>query len=373
MSISLILTNCLFCGIAALFLVPLLRCPNMLTYQKGIPVFIGIIVVFLKTLIPYEFTFTQTVASRHILLVVRKIWMFSIFKSITVGALLLFIWLLIVALLITILINKYWKMMRILSAVPETKNMEILQMLSELCRQKQIQKKPKVIQLDLYTSPFIVGVRNPIIVLPHCQMSRSEIKFVLRHELEHFANHHILMKICTEIVTVIYWWNPFIWLLRREAIRALEIQADINVIQELSNKEKFSYLETLVAIAKKIQQKQNHILALSFAFNDTMLEYRLNTALKFDCFRKNKRTNVFQALLLGLSAMIVLSSFLFTFESCGNGPKDKGAFTINHSSDYFVVREDGCYDLYIDGEPRGIVPSIPDGLSDLEIRRCEQF
>lgn len=369
MSPSLFLTNWVFCGIAALLLVPLLKRPNMLIYLKGIPIFIGIAVIFLKSLIPYEFSFTQTLASKNILPIVRNIWKLNINQNVTVGNLLLFIWLLIAFLFLILHIVKYRKLMGILSSIPETKNEEIIEVFSKLCIQKQIWKKPKVIQLDLHTGPFLVGVRNPYIVLPHYQMSKSEIEFILQHELEHLTKHHILIKICTEIITVIYWWNPFVWFLRREAIRALEIQADINVIQGLSNKEKFSYLEALITIARKIQLKQKHNLALSFALNYNMLEYRLNTALKFDCFKKNEKVKVVQGLQVVLSVMIVISSLMFTFESRGAGPKDEDVFTINSESDYIVLREDGLYDLYVKGELLGTIPNVPEDLSSLPIHR----
>ena len=368
MSLWLFLTNCLFCGAAALFLIPLLRRPNMLIYYKGIPVFAGLTAVLLKLLVPCEFSFTQTLASRNIMPAIRRIWIRDLFNDATIGDILLSVWLLVAVLLFMIPAIKYWKLMKILSVVPETKNEEILKLLSGLCVRKQIRKAPKVIQLDLQTGPFLAGLRKPVIVLPHCQMSGDEVEFILGHELEHLANRHMLIKICTEIVTAVYWWNPVVWLLRREALRAMEMQADINVMKELPNKVKLSYVEALVAITKKTQHKQRRC-APSFALHFSMLKYRLHTALKFDCFKKNREVKAVQVLPLALSAIIVLASFLFTFASYSIGPQDEDAFTINPRSDYLVAREDGLYDLYVEGKFYVTLKKIPKDFSEMPVHK----
>ncbi len=101
MSFSLILTNCLFCGFAALILVPILRCPNSLTYKKGIPIFVIIILIFFKLLIPHEYSFTHTLASKNILPVIYRITHFNLIKNITIGTIFSWIWFSVMILMLT--------------------------------------------------------------------------------------------------------------------------------------------------------------------------------------------------------------------------------------------------------------------------------
>lgn len=369
MSSSLILTNCLFCGLAASLLLPLLRQPNILTYKKGIPIFVSIFLIFIKLLVPYEFSFTYTLASKNLLPTIIAIENFYLIENITIGNLLLCTWILISMSLLVYTLFKHWELMKILYLVPATENTEISQILSELCIQKQIRNIPKVIQLDINTGPFIVGLRNPLIVLPS-QLSNIEIRFILLHELEHFKHRHILIKSCTEIVTAIYWWNPVIWLLRREIISAMEMQVDTHVIKELPNKARLAYLESLIKVSKKVSEKQNANLALSFAFKSSMIEYRISTALKFDCFQKDKKTSVCYICPLVLSIVVLLFSFIYTFESYNvSSVNVEGTFIVKPETDYFELREDRLYDLYVNGEFIVTVSDIPDDLSNLPIHK----
>lgn len=369
MSSSLILTNCLFCGSAALLLFPVLRLPNVLTYKKGIPIFLIVIFVIGKMLIPYEFPFTHTLASKNILPIIKEIENLQLLKNIKVGNILFYIWLIIAILLLMYIVLKHYKLIRTLSMVPEIKNKEVIQIISEICMQKQIKDRPKVIQLDIGTGPFIAGLQNPIIVLPF-NLSESEIRFILIHELEHFKNRHILIKSYMEILTAIYWWNPIVWLLRKEIIRALEIHADTNVIRTLSNKASLSYLETLINISKKMQKNKSTDLALSFALKNSMVEYRIRTALKYDCFKKERKTSAVDFFPLILSICILFVSFVFTFESYDVSPlKVEGTFTIDPKTDYFILREDKLYDLYINGEHVITMPNIPEDLLQLPIHK----
>jgi len=369
MSSSLILTNCLFCGLAASFLLPLLSQPNILMYKKGVPIFIVIFLIFIKLLMPHEFSFTYTLASKILLPTIAAIKKIYISENITIGNLLLCTWIVISILLLLHTLFRHWKLMKTLYLVPVTEKTEICQLLSQLCIQKQIRTEPKIIQLDINTAPFIIGLRNTLIVLPS-QLSNIEIRFILLHELEHLKHHHPLIKSCTEIVTAIYWWNPVIWLLRREIIYAMEMQADIHVIKTLPNKVRLTYLESLVKISKKVNRKQNVNPALSFAFKSSMIERRINTALKFDCFKNYIKTSKIYIWSLTLSIVLLLFSFVFTFESYNVSPVNvEGTFIIKPETDYFVLRDNNLYDLYVNGEFIVTIPNIPNDLSNLPIHR----
>ncbi len=368
MSSSVILSNSVLCAIAAVFLLPLMRNPNVLTLKKGIPVFGAVILVLIKMLVPYEFSFTHTIPSQNILPVIKAIENISIFGKITIGSILFFLWIFIAVLFLFLLFRKHSKLKSILDLVPETKESEILQQVTILCQQNQIKAKPKIIRLEINTSPFIVGLRNPILVLPYSQFTKDEISFILQHELVHLKNNHILIKMCLEVVTAIYWWNPVIWIIRKQVICALESQADAYVIGDLSSKESLSYLETLLQLCKE-KTKKDTSLALSFSLTNSMIERRILTALKHNCFQDKPRISLSYILPTILSVVLLLSSFTYTFEACKRNPSDiEGTFTADSESDFLILRNDGKYDLYIEHEYVATVTSIPDDFSDLPIQ-----
>lgn len=370
MTPSLLLTNLLFCGIATLMLLPILKNPTTLTYKNGIPIYIIISAVLIKLFIPYEFSFTHTLASKNILPIFRNMFDIEVFKSITFGNCLLWIWGLISLILLLHLIMQQRRLKRILNLVQPTNNTELIAIISELCHQKEMKKIPNIIYLDTVFSPFIIGFHSPVIVLPtHLfNLSKNEIQFILKHELEHILHKHLLIKRIIEIVTAIYWWNPIIWLLRKEILRALELQADMNVIKELSKKDSLNYLETLIRISKDISIKRNTKLSLSFTLKNSMIGYRVSTILNFHDLQKRRLSSIRHMCFLALSITFLLFPVLYTFEAYYTLPSTaEKTFAIDTKTDYFIFREDKFYDLYIDGEYVITFDNKPDDFSNLPV------
>ncbi len=367
MSFSLILTNSLFCLLSAILLLPLMRNPNILTYKKGPPILATVSLIFLKLVIPYEFPFTSTLASKNVLPTIKVVEKLSVFGDVTIGKLLIYIWILVSVLLLIYTLLGHKKLMEILRLVPKTDNIETKQMLSEICYQNQIKNMPKVIQLDINTGPFIAGFYKPIIVLP-TGLTNIEIKFILLHELQHLKYKHLFIKSFIEIVTIVYWWNPIIWILRKELNSALEMQADTNVIKGLQEKFRPTYLESLIRVSKKTGRNKTPDLSLSFSLKNSMIEQRIGTALKFECYRKKKKVSALYIWPLILSSFLLLFSFIYTFEAYTISPQNaENTFSINIKTDYFISHENGDYDLYINGEFVLTIPNIPEDLSVLPV------
>lgn len=367
MSVSLILTNCLFCVLAVSILLPILRCPNVLIFKRDLPIFFIVIIIFIKLLMPYEFSFTHTLASQNILPVIYNITQFIITKNITVGNLFMCTWTFIALLMLTKVCVKHQKMMRLLLLVPVTQNQKIIHTLQILCNQKGIKRIPRIIQLNLNTGPFITGFFKPTIVIP-AEISEEEAMLILHHELEHLAHYHIWLKACLEVISIIYWWNPIIWIIRREFIRYFELQADANVMRLLSNNVCFRYLETLIKISRQIDKGLTNNLVLTFSIKNSMVEYRIRSALKTENYSVVKKKTARNASLLLLSIIIFLFSFIYTFESYRVNDEDvQGSFSIDTRTAYFVLQKDSSYDLYIDNKYAGTLASIPYELTELPI------
>jgi TonB family protein len=57
-------------------------------------------------------------------------------------------------------------------------------------------------------------------------------KRMLQHELTHIRQKHSLDKLFTELVLIILWINPFIWLIRKELYMIHEFLADQNAVEQ---------------------------------------------------------------------------------------------------------------------------------------------
>ena len=168
--------------------------------------------------------------------------------------------------------------------------------------------------------------------------------------------------------------NPIVWFLRKKIICALEIQADAGVMGKLRDNVGFEYLDTLVKISKMGNSKHDINPALSFAWSGNTIGYRVHTALGFDCSMKSKRISVLSGLSMILSIVILLTSSMYTFESYNVSQSNvEGTFTINDDTDFFVLREDMLYDLYVNGEYTVTIPAIPEDLNNLPIQVRRSF
>ena len=87
------------------------------------------------------------------------------------------------------------------------------------------------------------------IVLPE-NMAQSESLWnsaVVRHEHSHVSHHHSIELLATDILSAFQWFNPAVWLLRRDLCCVQEFQADASVLD--SGLDKLEYEQSLLGIA----------------------------------------------------------------------------------------------------------------------------
>ncbi|QNF35604.1 M56 family metallopeptidase [Adhaeribacter swui] len=65
---------------------------------------------------------------------------------------------------------------------------------------------------------------------------------IIRHELVHVRQAHTLDIIWMELVCILNWFNPFVWLLRQQVRQNLEFISDHQVLQSGTDKKHYQYL-----------------------------------------------------------------------------------------------------------------------------------
>lgn len=101
---------------------------------------------------------------------------------------------------------------------------------------------------------------------------------IIAHEKIHVKHLHSLDLLLSELAVVLLWFNPFIWLLRREVEKNIEYQTDDSLVRQ-SSEMKESYQLNLVKIASYAQP-----LAITTNYNQSLIKQRI---LKMN----NKRSN----------------------------------------------------------------------------------
>ncbi len=104
-------------------------------------------------------------------------------------------------------------------------------------------------------TPMLIGVLRPVFVLPQLAYTAngmgSEFYGILRHELTHYHRYDIVYKWLVIFVTSLHWFNPLVYLIRREISDACDLSCNEAVIENMSISERKGYGNTLLALATK--------------------------------------------------------------------------------------------------------------------------
>lgn len=110
-----------------------------------------------------------------------------------------------------------------------------------------IKREISIMQCNENVSPFQLGFRKPLIVIPESTLmglSEEQIKMVIFHELVHIRNHDYFFHITQELIKTLFFFNPAIMLLSKIIESQREFACDETVVQKTNNTE--VYLSTLV-------------------------------------------------------------------------------------------------------------------------------
>ncbi|MCL2372752.1 MAG: hypothetical protein FWC78_05050 [Defluviitaleaceae bacterium] len=108
---------------------------------------------------------------------------------------------------------------------------------------------PRLYFNPLAATPMLLGIFKPKIILPDRDYTHGQLAAILAHELTHLRRKDILIKWLTLAISAIHWFNPLMWLIRREIDRACELACDEAVIQNLDPAGKKIYGNTLISVS----------------------------------------------------------------------------------------------------------------------------
>ena len=162
-------------------------------------------------------------------------------------------------------------------------------------------KKIPILKVDSIEDPFIVGIKNPYIIIPN--IDEETKKIVLLHEVGHYIKRDLFLKCFFEILCLLYWWNPLVYIVRYYFSNILEIRNDLIVCNELSEIEKIHYVEILLKMSRTKALKRRGTLSF---FNGSFLKIRISSILNEE---QKKQVNIklfFFLIAIILSGTIVI-------------------------------------------------------------------
>ena len=96
---------------------------------------------------------------------------------------------------------------------------------------------------DGYTAVFTSCDNNAFSFLHYVYIPDKNISpCIIRHELSHITHHHSIDVLFTELMIILQWFNPFIYLYKKDLQLIHEYTADHEVLRDGTDKEKYMYL-----------------------------------------------------------------------------------------------------------------------------------
>ena len=96
---------------------------------------------------------------------------------------------------------------------------QLLDCYRHLAVQATGRRAPALLTCDELSSPLLIGILHPVIVLPtglSLQLPLSRMRLILAHELAHFRRHDLLWAWLASVCRAVFWFHPLVWLAERQ-------------------------------------------------------------------------------------------------------------------------------------------------------------
>lgn len=351
------------CSTVLVILIYLFRRKGLFIRSFGIStiVFLYILCV-IRMSMPYEFFFTREVEVKTFLnSIYQMLYLEKLGRtSMSILTILVGLWVFVLLVLIISFFLKYIKAVRKIAKYNMVNDSQITRIMAQVFRRSKRNIHIAVRHSKEITVPMGLGIFSKTILLPDEDYSDVELFHILHHEYTHFENRDLLIKMLIHIFCYVFWWNPFMHLLKKDLARTMEMKCDMCVTEKMTEEEKVSYLTTIVSILKKANQKKQVELS-SVTAELVKSEYQLDIVERFRIVAKSsekqgRREKVAVAVWSLATIIIMLISYSFVLQTSYEPPirdieTKKGVQGIDSEDAYIMKESTGDYFLILEGEP----------------------
>ena len=251
---------------------------------------------------------------------------------------------------------RYWRAVRRMtqSLARDPLAEEILQ---SIRKESKRSLKVQVFRTERASTPMGVGIFRRKIILPCGEIPAQELEYILRHEYTHFLHGDLWVKLLTQVYCCLFWWNPLVYLLRRDLPQILEIRCDMAVTKDYTVSQKAEYLQTIVNSLKRMGKERDTSRQFLVSARLLASEDSLSLVERFRLISggQEPRRLMTASLVTGALCMLFVS-YLFIFQSAYEpGEQDyldissNPFLVVDFGEAYLVKHSDGTFSLVTEG------------------------
>lgn len=338
---------------------------SLLLQYSLLPLIILIVLSLVRVILPLELPFAVEICSHRFLPALQRILMFKL--SLWGGlqlSLAQIIFFFCTAISVILLIRLFYKIhhgnlyIQVLYTEEDERAKRILQEIVDQTKPGQGFALRIAPDLD---SPIVTGFFHPVILMPEeiKALSDQQLKHILRHEWCHYLSKDLWVKLLIHILCCVMWWNPPIFLLRKDLDQILELNCDHRVTKEMKETERLDYLYTIVEVIKQFQGREKPMqkAAVGVSFigggrGETVVQ-RFQLVYDQQKCTASWKTNV---ILITIMGALFLASFSFILQPYNAHPtviqqESPTNYNVSYTPEnsYLMLNEDGTYALYLYG------------------------
>lgn len=331
-------------------------------------IFAIIAVIMLRMMVPVNFPFTRTIYSSKLLIGLGNIVYANVYgdRQVLVSDLLLWAW---ISVAVILLIRYFYKRLKVRRCLEQyiMKDTEIKEYYEPFLKDTKI-RNIRIAVIPGEKQAVIFGVIRPIMILPDAVLEEKTVAHMIRHEMKHYANYDLWLKFFVDLLVVIHWWNPVVYVMRKELSLAFELSNDYMVTRDMPELEKLEYAQTLVQAAKLMSNQQAYDLNLT---GGECLETRIQMLLeekKTEGMRSRllAAVNLLFVLLLLIISLVFVPEVFYKKSVHYDSEEFEGVFDITPENSYYLKTENG-YELYADDVYRWTEKEIAEEFREMGI------
>lgn len=188
-----------------------------------------------------------------------------------------------------------------------------------------LKRRPRLLAGSAVPSPVAAGILHPFVAMPD-DFPGDRVYCVFLHELTHIRRRDTLYKWAVELAACIHWFNPAVYLLRRETARACELSCDEAVIRVLDGAGRRLYGSILLETLHRGSAWTGTVMTMPLGDSAKWMKERLGAIMEYKNKGKKCRYAAFLASAV-LAGSAVVCGFVPSADVPSAGDRAHGILT----------------------------------------------
>lgn len=154
------------------------------------------------------------------------------------------------------------------------------------------------------SSPLMIGIFKPTLLLPDRDMTAEQLHNVLSHEMTHFKRGDVLFKWFVCMVKCLHWFNPAVYFIGRQINIYCEISCDVKATENMNREEKLGYVNTILTLLS-VGYAKNNSLTTGMTATKSSLKRR------FEMIKNHTKSTKTKIILSVILASVLITTTLF--------------------------------------------------------------